>query len=201
MPQEVKKKIDAFLSTDYGLEVQAPEADTYESHSGGVLETFEKLDKKFIDEETDLQKEEMNSQHAFEMLVQDLNAQIDQFTRDRDEKAEAKAAKLQGKANAQGDLEDTTSTRDADSKYLQDLTATCQEKAGAFESRQQLRAEEIEALEKAIEIISDPSVSGAADKHLPALLQKASFAQLRSDGRSPTQKRVEGFLQQQAQKT
>merc|ERR550514_1365346 len=127
MPQEVKKKIDAFLSTDYGLEVQAPEADTYESHSGGVLETFEKLDKKFIDEETDLQKEEMNSQHEFEMLVQDLTAQIDQNTRDRDDKAETKAAKLQ--ANAEGDLADTTSTRNADAKYLKDLTATCQEKA------------------------------------------------------------------------
>merc|ERR1719487_666888 len=130
----------------------------------------------------------------------DLNAQITQDTRDRDEKAEAKASNLQSKADAEGDLQDTTDTRNADTKYLKDLTATCQEKAAAFESRQQLRAEEIEAIEKAIEIISSGSVSGAADKHLPALVQKSSFAQLRSDGRSPTQKRVEGFLQQQAQK-
>merc|ERR1719281_1085002 len=83
IPADAKKKIDAFLSTDYGLDVQAPEAATYESHSGGILKTFEKLDKKFIDEETDLQKEEMNAQHEFDMLIQDLTAGIDQNTRDR----------------------------------------------------------------------------------------------------------------------
>merc|ERR1719502_2046939 len=89
----------------------------------------------------------------------------------------------------------------ADSAYLADLTATCSEKAAAFESRQQLRAEEIEAIEKAIEIISSGAVSGAADKHLPALLEKSSFAQLRSDARSPNQKRVAIYRQEQAKKT
>jgi hypothetical protein len=145
----------------------------------------------------------MSSRQAFEMLVQDLTAQINQATRDKDEKSEAKASKLQAKANAEGDLQDTTTTRDADSKYLADLTATCSQKASDFESRQQFRAEEIEAIEKAIEIISSGSVSGAADKHLPALIhqKQESGAQLRSDGRSPTQQRVEGFLQAQAQKT
>merc|ERR1719502_2120541 len=89
----------------------------------------------------------------------------------------------------------------ADSAYLADLTATCSEKAEAFASRQKLRAEEIEAIEKAIEIISSGAVSGAADKHLPALLQKSSFAQLRSDARSPNQQRVAVYLQEQAKKT
>merc|ERR1719181_2527567 len=201
IPAGAKQKIDAFLSTDYGLTVEQPEADSYESHSGGVLDTFEKLDKKFIDERTNLEKQEMNSQHEFEMLVQDLNAQITEDTKNRDEKAESKAAKLQAKATAEGDLAETTATRDADSKYLKDLTATCQEKADAFESRQKLRAEEIEAIEKAIEIISDASVSGAADKHLPALMQKSSFAQLRVDTSSSTQQRAAAFLQRQAQQS
>ena len=55
--------------------------------------------------------------------MQDLNAQIAQATQDRDEKAETKAKTLQAKADAQGDLTDTTTTRDADAKYLTDLTA------------------------------------------------------------------------------
>ena len=54
------------------------------------------------------------------------------------------------KADAEGDLKDTTTTRDADVKYLADLTATCEQKASDFEARQQLRAEEIVAIEKAI---------------------------------------------------
>merc|ERR1711981_584743 len=113
--------------------------------------------------------------------MQDLTAQIKQATQDRDEKSETKAKTLQHKADALGDLKDTTATRDADAKYLADLTATCEEKASDFESRQQLRADEIVAIEKAIEIISSNAVSGNADKHLPAMLQTSSFAQLRAD--------------------
>merc|ERR1719503_18586 len=142
----------------------------------------------------------MNSKHAYDMLMQDLNAQISQATRDRDAKAESKANKLQAKADATGDLKDTTTTRDADKKYLADLSATCEMKAGDFESRQQLRADEIVAIEKAIEIISSGAVAGNADKHLPTLLQKTSFAQLRADLSTQAQARVAKFLSAQAQK-
>merc|ERR1719271_647609 len=81
-------------------------------------------------------------------------------------------------------------------KYLADLTATCEQKASDFESRQQLRAQEIEAIEKAIEILSSAAVSGNAEKHLPTLLQSktASLAQLRADARSPVQQRVAEYL-------
>merc|ERR1712146_852818 len=137
----------------------------------------------------------MNSKHAFDMLMQDLTSQIKQATQDRDEKAELKATTLQHKADATGDLKDTTTTMNADSKYLADLTATCEQKASDFESRQQLRADEIVAIEKAIEIISSGAVAGNADKHLPGLLQKASaLAQLRSSASTQVQSRVAEYL-------
>merc|ERR1719465_377683 len=124
----------------------------------------------------------MNSKQAFDMLAMDLNAEITQQTADKDEKTEAKASDLQSKATAEGDLTDTTATRDDDSKYLEDLTATCEQKAADFEQRQNLRQEEIEAITKAIEIISSQSVSGKSEKHLPQLLQQSSsLAQLRAD--------------------
>merc|ERR1712190_200898 len=134
-----------------GLAVSAPEANAYEFQSSGIIEMLEKLLDKFIDQRTTTEKEEMNSKHAYDMLMQDLTAQIDQATTDRGEKAEVKAKKLQAKADAQGDLTDTTTTKEADEKYLADLTATCEQKASDFESRQQLRSEEIEAIAKAIE--------------------------------------------------
>jgi uncharacterized protein involved in exopolysaccharide biosynthesis len=55
------------------------------------------------------------------MLTQDLKAQIGQGTSARTEKSEAKAKALQSSADAKGDLQDTTTTRDDDSKYLADL--------------------------------------------------------------------------------
>merc|ERR1719399_1805677 len=202
VPEEAKRAIDTFFAQepDEGLAVSAPEANAYEFQSHGIIEMLEKLLDKFIDEKTALEKEEMNSVHAFEMLVQDLKAQIDQATQDRDEKAATKAKKLQAKADAEGDLVDTTTTRDEDEKYLADLTATCEQKASDFESRQQLRAEEIEAIEKAIEIISSEAVSGNAEKHLPTLVQGSAFAQLRSESNNneAALKKVAAFLQKKS---
>jgi len=202
IPQEAKAAINVFLQDaepTEGLAVSAPEANAYEFQSSGVVEMLEKLLDKFVDERTTLEKEEMNSKHAYDMLMQDLNAQIAQGTQDRDEKAESKAAKLQAKADAQGDLKDTTTTRDADSKYLADLTATCEQKASDFESRQQLRADEIVAIEKAIEIISSGAVAGNAAKHLPSMLQKASsFAALRADLKTQAKTRVAQYLASRA---
>jgi hypothetical protein len=135
------------------------------------------------------------------MLMQDLKAQIAQGEADRDAKAESKAKNLQNKADANGDLKDTTTTMNADKKYLADLTATCEQKASDFESRQQLRADEIIAIEKAIEIISSGVVAGNADKHLPAMLQKQdSFSQFMSASNTQVQGRVAQYLQAQATK-
>merc|ERR1719395_1698 len=201
IPEDAKRTIESFLAQDpdEGLAVSAPEANAYEFQSGGVIEMLNKLLDKFIEERTTLEKEEMNSKHAYDMLMQDLNAQIDQANTDRDESAEEKATKLQNKADAEGDLKDTTSTMEEDKKYLADLTATCEQKASDFESRQQLRAEEIEAVEKAIEIVSSGAVSGNADKHLPALAQVSSaFAQLRADSNLQAKARVVSFLKSRA---
>jgi len=205
IPPEAKKALDLFLMqssedpADEGLAVSAPEANAYEFQSQGIIEMLEKLLDKFVDERTALEKEEMNSKHAYDMLMQDLTAQLEQAKADRTEKAETKAKKLQSKADAEGDLQDTTTTRDADQKYLDDLKATCSQKASDFESRQQLRTEELEAIAKAIEIISSSAVSGNADKYLPSLVQKkgTSLGQFRSGEQTAVQRRVAEYLREQ----
>jgi len=205
IPPEAKKALDLFLMqsneepADEGLAVSAPEANAYEFQSHGIIEMLEKLLDKFVDERTALEKEETNSKHAYDMLMQDLTAQIEQATADRTEKAETKAKKLQSKADAEGDLQDTTTTRDADQKYLDDLKATCSQKASDFEARQQLRTEELEAIAKAIEILSSSAVSGNADKYLPTLVQKKgmSLGQFRSGEQTAVQRRVAEFLREQ----
>ena len=120
----------------------------------------------------------MNAKQAYEMLMHDLNAQLDQATSDVEIKSETKAKKLQAKATAEGDVADTTTTRDEDQKYLNDLTATCEQKASDFESRQQLRAEELEAVSKAIRIVSSGAVVGSTNEHVPNLLQIRSSSSL-----------------------
>merc|ERR1719191_1363297 len=138
--------------------------------------------------------------HSFEMLAADLRNQLDTANTARTQKSEAKAKALQAEADAKGSLADTTGTMEADSKYAADLTATCEQKSTDFANRQILRAEEIEAVMKAIEIMSSGAVTGNADKHLPALaqLKSTSFAQLRADAQNPNQVRVAAYLKRQA---
>jgi hypothetical protein len=222
IPKEAKRVLNAFLQegepqwvedraqaaaekkeADYKagqLAVSAPEANAYDFQSQGVIDMLEKLLDKFVEERTALEKEEMNSVHAYKMLMQDLKSQIAEATQDRTEKAETKAKKLQAKADAEGDLTDTTTTRDADQKYLSDLVATCEQKATDFESRQELRAQELVAVEEAIKIISSGAVAGNAEKHLPSLAQQGSaLAFLTSDrsGRA-NQDRAAQYLRERA---
>jgi hypothetical protein len=198
IPDEAKRSIEAFLAEDQP--VGAPEASGYEFQSHGIIEMLEKLNDKFIAERTTLETEERDSKQAFEMLIQDLTAQIEQATSERDSKAKTKAKKLAAKAQAESDIEDTTAARDADQKYADDTAAMCAQKSSDFDSRQVLRGEEIVAIEKAIEILSSGDVSGAADKHLPTLLQVGghSLAQLRAG--TTSQDRVAEYLKAQAGK-
>jgi chromosome segregation ATPase len=203
-PMDARKVINAFLSTsnENGLKMSAPEANAYEFQSQGVVDMLEKLAGKFDDERKTLEEEESEAVHSFSMLSADLQNQLDAARSAESEKSQAKAKALQGAADSKGALQDTVTTRDDDSKYAADLTATCEQKSTDFANRQELRAEEIEAIKKAIEILADGAVSGASEKHLPQFVQvkSHSFAQLRSDGQSPQQKKVVSFLKFRAQK-
>jgi len=204
IPQEAKNFADAFLqATSGGLSFEAPEANAYDFQSSGVIEMLSKLLDKFVAERTALEHEEAESHHAYELLSQELHTQITQGEKDVNAKSETKAQKLQARAEAFGSMQDTVKMQKADEKYLRDLTATCEQKAGEFESRQQLRAEEIQAIEKAIELISSELVAGSADRHLSSMAQTqtvSSFGQLRSSMESQTHTRVLQYLKGKSQK-
>merc|ERR1719183_2159460 len=114
-----------------------------------------------------------------------------------------KATREKDGAEAESDLADTTASLDTDTKYLADLTKDCSMKAEDYETKQAVRAGEIEALMKAIEIMSGAAVGGGT-KYLPSLIQKTSthtaLVQLRSAGQSPLQKQVASFLEDRAHK-
>jgi len=203
IPAEAKRAIDAFLAEDPSpLDVTAPEANAYEFQSQSVIDMLEKLLGEFKDKLDTLMKEEVASVQAFEMLILDLKAQIGYAEEDITEKTTIKAKLAEKMAIAKADLEDTTAQRDADQKYLDDLLATCESKAKDFQCRQELRAGEIEAIKKAMEIISSGTVQGNAEKHLSTLTlmqsKNGALAQLRADARSPSQLQVAQFLQDKA---
>jgi len=173
-------------------------AKAFGAHLGPIIQMFEEMKDKFEGKVADTEKHETEDMHEFLMLKQDLDNQKATANSARDMKAQLKAEALQSAADARGTLADATGTRDADTAYLMDTDATCQAKSSAFEDRQKLRGEEIEALEKAIEILGGTPTS-MSEEHLPQLLQKKSksFVQLRASSQNPNQVRVAAYLQEQ----
>jgi hypothetical protein len=208
VPEKARRTIAAFLATDVEirqdpLSVSAPEASGYEFQSGGVVDMLENLKEKFEDELRDLEKEEMNAEHAYELMSVDLKASIKQADAEMAAKAKIKSEKEEAAAEAKGDLADTTSMQKEDSTYLSELNAQCTQKSADFGSRQQLRAEELEAIEKAIEILAS-GVAGRSEKYGVAMVQgKATAMVLRGTAvkdQTPGQRSVAAFLQGRAEK-
>lgn len=163
------------------FERKAPEANAYEFQSGGIVEMMEQLKDKFAKEKSDLEKEEVNAKYAFEQLGQTLADNIENASAVIERRTNYMNERLQNKAEAEGEKAATEADKKADSKYLSDLTTQCSLKSDAFDSRQKLREEELDAISQAIEILGSSAVSGSADKHLPALLQiKSSFLQVKT---------------------
>merc|ERR1719281_2356958 len=192
VPDSAQDLMQTLLADDAEQPTNPPVA-AYESQSGGIVKIMEDLQDKFEEERAALQKEEMEGKHSFDMLELELEDQIAYGTKERDGKA-AKANELKAAvAEAKGELATQKTIKAEAETYLADLTTQCTLKSEAFEGRQKMRAEELEAIEKAIEIISGSAVKGSAEKHLPSLVQK-SFVHLRSSARSSPQQRAARLL-------
>merc|ERR1719388_388862 len=134
----------------------APAVAAYEFQSGGIIEMLEKLKKKFKAELDTVETEEANKAHAYDLEMLHLGNSIEAAGADRNKKAEVKAQRAADSAEAKGKLADTKAELEEAEKYLADLEATFKAKTSAYEANQKVRAEEIEAIAKAIEIISSP---------------------------------------------
>jgi len=168
-----------------------PEANAYEFQSESIVDMLQKLRLRFVDERQQLEREETNRRHAYELLATKLRDDIGYAGDARSKKVQMKARRLEDAADAKGNLAETTGAKEADNAYLRDLRAQCEQKSQDFKSRQALREEELEALRKAVEIISSPMVAGAAQTHLPAAAlwqavqgqpRAVALMQLRSSG-------------------
>merc|ERR1719356_1404394 len=174
-----KSLIDALLATS-----QAPEANAYEFQSSSVIDILEKLTAKFKSEKLDLEKAELAARSNYEVLMQRLTDNLKASKSSSAAKTAAKAGRLQDAASAEGDLSLVKKAKSEDEETLSGTLAQCHAKSEEYEKNQVLRAGEVEALSKAIDILTASSVSGHAETYLPSLLQQGrrgiAFAQLRT---------------------
>eukprot|EP00429_Kryptoperidinium_foliaceum_P087027 CAMPEP_0176198822 /NCGR_PEP_ID=MMETSP0121_2-20121125/8247_1 /TAXON_ID=160619 /ORGANISM="Kryptoperidinium foliaceum, Strain CCMP 1326" /LENGTH=662 /DNA_ID=CAMNT_0017537677 /DNA_START=79 /DNA_END=2067 /DNA_ORIENTATION=+ len=177
MLQEKSRRLRG-RSSGSDLEPGAPEVAAYDSQSGGVLALLESLHKKFKAELAAVEEDEANQAHEFALVELHLSDTITKDTADREEKAVAKGERAAASAKARGELGETRKEKAADEKLFAEIKATFAVKTSAYEQNQAVRKQELEAIAKAVEIISSPAVAGSYAKHIN-LAQRpgASFIQ------------------------
>merc|ERR1719191_1055140 len=137
----------------------APQVAGYESQSEGVLGILEKTEGEIKEELHDHEEAEASQAHYYDLEMLHLSDSIKQSTADRDEKASMKAQRASESGAAKGKLAATKTALAEDEKVLAEMGATFKTKSAAYAENQKVRAGELEALAKAIEIISSPEVS------------------------------------------
>jgi len=159
----------------------APAVAAYQSQSGGILEMLEGLLKKFKEELADTDAAETARVQNYDMNVIQLTDLIDHSKANREDKAETKANTAAASAKAKGDLADTKTSLAADEKTLAEMTSIFEQKSEVFKQNQEVRKLELEALAKAIEIISNPNVAASYAGHIN--MAQTNFLQMTSSSR------------------
>merc|ERR1719405_261373 len=197
----MRRVLAAFLQETQKQEFArgGPSVNAYEFQSGGIIQLLEKFLTKFKGELEEVEREESNQSKNHDLMMIQLSDEIDYMKKEIEEKTVLKAKRSEEKARAKANLASTKKELAEDEKTLADMTATFAAKSDQFKANQEVRKAELEAIGKAIEIISDPSVAGSYGEHVNMAQMKTSFLQLRSArSRVSSRQRVVSFLEKKA---
>jgi DNA repair exonuclease SbcCD ATPase subunit len=128
--------------------------DKYSFKSDNVIELLKELQLKFEDDQLEATKAETNAQNAYELAKQARDNAIAAAEKSKDEKEKALGATEKDLAEANSELESTQKDLEADTKTLEETENACHIKKTEWETRSKTRAQEIEAMDQAVKILS-----------------------------------------------
>merc|ERR1719321_1066285 len=146
---------------------------SYAPASGQIFGILKQMKETFESNLSTSQKEELANQKAYE----DLKAAKEEEIAAGQEQIETKTQELattdEKLAMSKQDLEDTRASLSADEKFLMDLKEKCQMTDAEWEERQKTRQLEIEAVSKALAILTSDDAHDLFSKTFnPAFVQK-----------------------------
>merc|ERR1719484_322550 len=137
---------------DLSLQPQA-KVSGYQSQGSGILDTISDMKEKAEATLSDARKAEMEANHEYEMLKQNLEMQISTMKKRMSEATTQKSGLEDAKATAEEELASTKKTLADDEKYLEELKQSCSMKAAEWATRQKDAAGELAAIAKAKEVL------------------------------------------------
>jgi len=127
---------------------------TYTFKGGDVIEMLKTLKLQFEDQLKELNSAEASAASAHKLADAAKEDEIEAAGRAKETKTEVKGQKGSDLSTAESTLSEATSARDADTTVLDETKTLCNERKLEYEKRTKTRADEIEAMGKAIEILS-----------------------------------------------
>jgi hypothetical protein len=137
---------------DLTLQPQATVA-AYESKGGSIIEILGEMQEKAEQALSDARRTEMEAQHAFDMLKQSLTTELKTMQK---RLSEAKSTQMEASEEmhiAEGDRASTTKGMENDQTFLKQLKLSCAAKSTEWDARQASAADEMAAIDKAVEIL------------------------------------------------
>jgi len=172
-----RRAIDAFLQSpgDY-FDASPTFKQSYAPQSGEIFGILKQMKETFEADLSDAQKQEMENQKAYEELKAAKEEEIAAGQAQLDTKSQELASTDEKLALAKEDIEDTKTSLAADQQFLMVLKEKCSMTDREWEERQKTRHLEMEAVSKALAILSSDDAHDTFTKTFtPAsLLQKGS---------------------------
>merc|ERR1712226_1683693 len=151
---------------------------SYAPQSGEIFGILRQMKETFEANLSDAQKEEMANQKAYEDLKAAKEAEIAAGQEQIDTKTQELADTDEKNAQAKEDVEDTKKSLSADEQFLMMLKEKCSMTDSEWEERQKTRQLEMEAVSKALAVLSTDDAHDLFTKTFnPSLLQKEGSVQ------------------------
>merc|ERR1719311_1175408 len=159
-------------------------------HSGAIVEVLQNTLKTFKVNKNDVDAEEAEKKHTFDMAQGARKNQIKALEETLAETEKESADKEEQNNIAKEELAKTTADEKADDTFMKDLTEQCEEKAKAWDARSKTRSNELTAIAEATKTLKGEVVGnyGANKKLNLAQVKKhgpVSFLQVREETLKP----------------
>jgi len=165
-----------------------PAGYTYKSND--IIATLQSLEKTFKENKQDSWDEEFKAKDASAKKILGLSKEKKFKEKSKTDKEELSAEKGTEKTRCEGDKTQEETDRDADKGVRGDLETACQNKAGEWDQRSQVRAAEITAIAECLEKLkSGVAENYGANKKLVGLVTRSasvSMRRLRGSSSVPT---------------
>merc|ERR1719498_141977 len=129
------------------------EMEDYKFHSGGIIETLEKLLNDFRKEKANVDADEVKRVQTYDMAIQDRTDFVKAQTLAMNQAKENRDQKIEDIGTASQELSTVSAQLLDDQQYLDELNTACSEKAKTWDQRTKLRANELTAITQATGIV------------------------------------------------